>query len=62
MTEISSSIEKIEQEVQQLTKQIVDFNEENEELRQTFKKSCKDFESFKQSNNFRLNLVTSKEN
>ena len=35
--------------------------EENQELRSTFSKFSKDFDSFKKSTNFRLNLYQSKE-
>ena len=51
----------LSKEFQQMTKIIKEASEENNELQSTLQKSCRDFDSFKKSTNFRISLYQSKE-
>ena len=49
------------QEVGSVVTAVKDLTNDNNELRQTFEKTSKDFDGFRKSTNFRLNLYSSKE-
>ena len=44
---LSKAIEDTQKELKEVVNKVINQNEENEELRSTFNKSCRDFDSYK---------------